>query len=147
MSLLRRTLPVLALLAAAGAGAAAHAAPAPTVQVGDTRYGRIIVDRGGRTLYLFTKERTRRSQCYGACARAWPPYLAHGRLRAIDGLRRSRLGTIRRRDGSRQVTYAGHPLYYYVAEHKAGEVLCQNVTEFGGDWLIVNPDGSANRSS
>lgn len=136
------------LLAAVPAGGAVAARPhaRSSVQLGDSQYGRLIVDRAGRTLYLFTREHTGRSACYGACARAWPPYLAHGRLRAGHGLRRSLLSTTRRRDGSRQVTYAGHPLYYYVADRRAGQVLCQNVREFGGDWLVVHPDGTPNRS-
>jgi predicted lipoprotein with Yx(FWY)xxD motif len=149
MSPLRLTLALaLVLLAVVPVATAArpHHARA-TLQVGDSRYGHLLVDRSGRALYLFTRERTARSACYGACARAWPPYLAHGRLRAGRGLRRSLLRTTRRRDGGRQVTYAGHPLYYYVGDRDAGQVLCQNVREFGGDWLVVHPDGTANRSA
>jgi predicted lipoprotein with Yx(FWY)xxD motif len=111
-----------------------------------TRYGPIVVDRGGRTLYLFTRDTGRASRCSGACARAWPPALAHGRLQAGRGTRRSLLGTIRRRDGGRQLTYAGHPLYRYAPETRAGQILCQNVTEYGGVWLVVDPDGTPNRS-
>ena len=53
----------------------------------------------------------------------------------------SRLGTVRRRDGRRQVTYAGHPLYYYVSD-SPGRILCQSVNEFGGFWLVVKPSGA-----
>jgi predicted lipoprotein with Yx(FWY)xxD motif len=143
----------VAPLANAPAGERAHAAgkatsrPALSVST-SSRYGRYLVDRRGLTLYLFTKEATRRSECYGACAAAWPPYLVKPgeRLTVGRGLRRSRIGTTRRSDGSRQVTYAGHPLYHYVSERHAGEIFCQNVNEYGGDWLIVNPNGRPNRT-
>jgi predicted lipoprotein with Yx(FWY)xxD motif len=145
----RHTL-ILAGLAIAPGGVAippaAHAAAAPTLRVAGSRYGPILVERGGRTLYLFTRETGRASRCSGACARAWPPALVHGRLRAGHGIRRSLMGTIGRRDGGRQLTYAGHPLYRYAPETRAGQILCQNVTEFGGVWLVVNPDGRPNRS-
>ena len=117
----------------------------PSVTVRDSRFGRILTDGGGRTLYLFTRERTARSRCYGACAAAWPPLIAHGPLVTGRGARRGLLRTTRRRDGSRQVTYRGHPLYYYVGERGAGEILCQNVIEFGGTWLVVSPAGKAIR--
>ncbi len=73
---------------------------------------------------------------------AWPPLLAKGKPRAGDGARKGLLGTTRRRDGRLQVTYAGHPLYYYV-EDAPGRILCHNVDEFGGLWLVVKPNGSA----
>jgi predicted lipoprotein with Yx(FWY)xxD motif len=129
--------------------ATATAAPAkPTVSVADSSYGRTIVDGRGFALYLFTKDSRRASRCSGACAKAWPPYVvaAHTRLRAAGGLKRSLLHTIRRKDGGRQVTYNGHPLYYYVGDTKPGQVLCQNVREYGGDWLIVKPNGRANHA-
>jgi predicted lipoprotein with Yx(FWY)xxD motif len=135
---------VLGVVVVPAAGAEARAKP--TVSVESSRFGPTAVDRNGFTLYLFTKESGRRSECYGACAAAWPPYLLKGRLRAGRGIRRSLLGTTRRSDGSRQVTYRGHPLYHYVGEKHAGEIFCQNVNEYGGDWLIVKPDGTGNQS-
>jgi predicted lipoprotein with Yx(FWY)xxD motif len=105
----------------------------------------VLTDGAGRTLYLFTRERSARSRCYGSCAKAWPPLIARGRLLAGRGARHGLLGVTRRRDGSRQVTYRGHPLYYYVGETRAGQILCQNVTEFGGTWLVVSPAGKAIR--
>jgi predicted lipoprotein with Yx(FWY)xxD motif len=144
---MRRALAIVALLV--GALALAPTSPAmaarASVEVHASRYGPILTDGGGRTLYLFTRERTARSRCYGACAKAWPPLIAHGRLVAGRGARRGLLSTTRRRDGSRQVTYRGHPLYYYVGERRAGQILCQNVIEFGGTWLIVSPAGAAIR--
>ncbi len=117
-----------------------------TVKVGDSSYGRILVDGSGLTLYLFDRERRAGSRCYGACADAWPPLLTKGEPRAAGDTDHSLLGTTRRSDGSLQVTYRGHPLYHYHAETEAGQVLCQNVEEFGGLWLVVDPGGVAIRS-
>ena len=97
-----------------------------------TRYGRILVDGNGRALYLFAREKGFAARCYGQCAAAWPVFHARGRLRAAGSADRGLLGTTARRDGTRQVTYAGHPLYYYVTDRKPGQVTCQDVAEFGG---------------
>jgi predicted lipoprotein with Yx(FWY)xxD motif len=110
-----------------------------------SRYGRMLFDGAGRALYLFTRDRTTRSRCYGDCATAWPPFLTKAEPQARGGARSSLLGTTRRRDGKQQVTYRGHPLYYYVDDRKPGQVLCQDVAEFGGTWLVVAPDGRAIR--
>ena len=132
------------LLALVLAPPAMAAGSAVTVRDSD-RYGRYLTDGAGLTLYLFTRERGSASRCYGACARAWPPLLTRGAPRARGAARRSLLGTTRRRDGSRQVTYNGHPVYYYVRERRAGQIFCQNVVEFGGTWLLVDPRGRAIR--
>jgi predicted lipoprotein with Yx(FWY)xxD motif len=123
---------------------AAHTSSADTtVKVMKTRYGRILVDGRGRALYLFTRERGSKGRCYGACAEAWPVFFARGKVRAGTGANGRLIGTTRRRDGRRQVTYAGHPLYYYVTDRKPGQVTCQNVVEYGGTWLVVAPNGRA----
>jgi predicted lipoprotein with Yx(FWY)xxD motif len=127
------------------AGSAAKPSRTTTVKVMRTRYGRILVDGNGRALYLFTKEGGPRAQCYGACADAWPVFYARGRLRAGAGADADLIGTTRRRDGRRQVTYKGHALYYYVTDRAPGQVTCQNVVEFGGTWLVVSPAGVAIR--
>jgi predicted lipoprotein with Yx(FWY)xxD motif len=116
-----------------------------TVEVRPSRYGEVLVDGKGFVLYLFTRDGRSASRCSGACAKAWPPMLVEGRPRAGRGARRGLLGTTRRRDGSRQVTYRGRPLYYYVADRRPGQILCQAVPEFGGTWFLVGPDGRANR--
>ncbi len=86
--------------------------------------------------------RDRSSQFRGRLSRlAWPVYVARGRLFAGKGVRQSLLGTSRRRDGRRQVTYNRRPLYYYVGDKTPGQLLCQNVDEFGGTWLVVRPNG------
>jgi predicted lipoprotein with Yx(FWY)xxD motif len=158
---MKRSLTALILLPAIGAAALgcgadpaskATAAPAvqakakrgATVRVSASRYGRILVDARGRTLYLFTRDRTTRSRCSGACARAWPPFLTSARPRSGGAeIAASALGTTRRRDGKRQVTYHGHPLYYYVGDDRPGVILCQAVIEFGGGWYVVAPSGAA----
>jgi predicted lipoprotein with Yx(FWY)xxD motif len=134
-----------ALVLVAVAATPALGAPASVGVRDSQRYGRYLTDGAGRTLYLFTRERGRRSRCYGACADAWPPLLTRGRPRAARGARSRLLGTTRRRGGSRQVTYNGHPLYYFVRETRAGQIFCQDVVEFGGTWLLVNPRGRAIR--
>jgi len=146
----RLILTVLVAGAVAGVPATAVAQPLvieqsfakPTVTVRSSAFGRILFDSRGFALYGFTRDSRGRSNCSGACARAWPPYILKGTLRAPAGVRRSLLGTIRRADGRRQVTFAGHPLYYYVGDTRRGQVGCQNVTEFGGVWLVVRPGGS-----
>ena len=111
------------------------------VKVGnDPQFGRIITDRRGQALYIFDKEKSRRSECYGECATAWPPLLTRGKPRAIRGARRSLLGTTRRKGGKRQVTYRGQPLYYYV-DDAPRRTLCHNVAEFGGLWLVIRSNG------
>jgi predicted lipoprotein with Yx(FWY)xxD motif len=114
-----------------------------TLTVRSTRYGRILFDGRNRVLYAFTRDRRGGpSRCYGACAEAWPVYYSTGMVvRAGDGVTKRRIGTTRRRDGRRQVTYGGWPLYYY-AHEGPGQVLCQNVEEFGGLWLVVRPNGT-----
>jgi predicted lipoprotein with Yx(FWY)xxD motif len=112
-----------------------------TVTSSKSEYGRILFDGRGRALYAFTHDPRGRSLCSGACAKAWPPYVVTQRARAAGGVRQSLLGTIRRADGAKQVTYRNRPLYYYIGDTKPGQVLCQNVTQFGGTWLVVRPNG------
>jgi predicted lipoprotein with Yx(FWY)xxD motif len=106
----------------------------------DSNFGRILYDASGQAIYLFDAEESDHPECYGDCAKAWPPVLTKGRPRATDAVRSRLLGTTPRSDGSMQVSYAGHPLYFYAREGKY-QVLCHNVKEFGGTWLVVKPDG------
>jgi predicted lipoprotein with Yx(FWY)xxD motif len=111
--------------------------------VAPTPYGRALVDRRGFALYRFTHDRSETSTCYAACAASWPPYLVSKRPSAAGpGADVRLLGAVRRADGRLQVTYAGRPLYYYVGDRHPREVLCQAVTEYGGTWYVVAPDGS-----
>ena len=92
-------------------------------------------------LYLFARDRGGRSSCSGACAKAWPPFLTKGAPRALSGVNAKVLGTTRRGNGTLQVTYAKHPLYYFKEDTKPGQIKCQNVSNFGGLWLVVAPSG------
>jgi predicted lipoprotein with Yx(FWY)xxD motif len=104
-------------------------------------YGKILADDRGRALYLFTRDGDR-SRCSGDCASAWPPFLTKGAPRAGDRVKQKLLGTVKRSDGRRQVTYNGHPLYYYVGDDEPGEVLCQAALEYGGYWYVVKRSGA-----
>lgn len=145
-----RALVIVAAVLATGLVLAAPAmsSSAPdrsTVTVRGSDYGRILFDGRGFALYAFTRDSVGRRRCTGACAKAWPPYVVRVRPKAGRGVTASLLGTIRRGDGSRQVTYAGKPLYYYVGDREPLQVLCQNVDEFGGLWLVVRPTGATVR--
>jgi predicted lipoprotein with Yx(FWY)xxD motif len=104
-------------------------------------YGRVLFDGRGFVVYAFTRDPKGNSVCTRACAKAWPPYVVKTRPRAASGVKSRLLGTTRRADGSLQVTYAGRALYYYVGDRSKGQILCHNVTEFGGVWRVVRPDG------
>jgi predicted lipoprotein with Yx(FWY)xxD motif len=106
----------------------------------DSQFGPVLFGPDERAIYYFDKETSSESECYGACAEAWPPVITEGEPQAGEGIEAGLLGTTERDDGSTQVTYAGRPLYYYV-DDPAGEVLCHNVEEFGGLWLAVQPNG------
>jgi predicted lipoprotein with Yx(FWY)xxD motif len=149
--------PLLAACGSSGSGEVRRAASAPVsttsstssalpgaiVKVRHTQYGSVLVDGRGRALYLFTRDRMPTSRCYGACAGRWPPFLTANTPVAGAGAQSASLGTSRRAGGTTQVTYAGHPLYYYVGDHRPGEVLCQGVEEFGGSWYVLTRRGSA----
>jgi predicted lipoprotein with Yx(FWY)xxD motif len=129
---------------ASGGRAAPPTESGTTVTLDESKYGRVLFGDRDRAIYLFDRETSARSECYGACAEAWPPVMTDGQPRAAGGVRSDLLSTITRRDGSKQVAYNGHPLYYYVHDPR-GEVLCQNVNEFGGVWLVVDRGGDAIR--
>ena len=113
----------------------------PRVTLRDSQFGPVLFDGHNRALYLFTRDPRRKTRCYGACADAWPPFYAMGRPRAGRGVDRDLLGTIERRDGRRQVTYKGQALYFYVDDPR-GQVLCNDIVEFGGTWYAVDAKGN-----
>jgi len=125
----------------AAAGSARSATGASKVGVASSRLGRIVVDGKGRTLYLFEKDRNRRSACYGECATFWPPLLTHGKPVARPGVKRSLLGTTRRANGSKQVTYGGHPLYRFSLDTKPSQTKGEGLNDFGAGWDVVSPAG------
>ena len=112
------------------------------VKVGSSQFGEILFDSREQAIYLFDKESSSKPECYGECAAAWPPVLTDGDPVAGRGADARLLGTAERDDGSTQVTYKGQPLYFY-AHEGPGEVLCHNVDEFGGLWLVLDAAGDA----
>jgi predicted lipoprotein with Yx(FWY)xxD motif len=112
-----------------------------TITLRDSEFGPMLFDAGRQAIYIFERDSRGRSACYGECAKAWPPVLTDGEPEADDGVKPSLLGTIKRRDGHTQVTYAGRPLYFY-AHEDPGVVLCHNVNLNGGYWWAVGADGN-----
>jgi predicted lipoprotein with Yx(FWY)xxD motif len=108
---------------------------------GDSPYGQMLYDDADQAIYIWEVEDSSRPACYGDCAVAWPPVLTDGKPLAQGEVDPALLGTARRRDGSTQVTYNGHPLYYY-AHEDPGEVECHNVSTHGGLWWVIRPDGN-----
>ncbi|MFJ9682072.1 hypothetical protein ACIRP2_29090 [Streptomyces sp. NPDC101194] len=130
--------------AAAGSPSApSQSVSAPgTVATASTPLGTILVDGKGRTLYLFAADTTSRSNCSGACAKEWPPLIVSGEPVAGKGLKAGLLGTTKRDDGSRQVTYNGHPLYYFADDRVAGDTKGQGVNDSGAKWYVLDPSGN-----
>ena len=129
-----------------GSMAATHAGVAKAkkttkLELRASKYGKVLFAGNGRALYLFSSDTAGASNCSGACAAAWPPFYARGKLVGGPGVNRRLLGRTTRSDGRKQVTYKGHPLYFYVHDPR-GQILCHNVFEFGGDWLVVRASGN-----
>jgi predicted lipoprotein with Yx(FWY)xxD motif len=118
------------------------AAEGTVITVGGSEYGPMLFDDRNQAIYLFDRETSTTPACFGDCAENWPPVLTDGAPRPGGGADGSLLGTTQRSDGSTQVTYGGHPLYYY-AHEDPGEVLCHDVDDYGGTWLVVTPEGDA----
>jgi len=134
-----------ALVAAAFGDTSSAATPrAPKgalVALGKTALGKVLVDGRGHTLYLFDKDKRGMSACYGVCATYWPPLLSPAKARAGSGVRGSLLGVARRTNGQRQVTYAGHPLYRFYGDIKAGQANGEGLKDFGAAWDAVAASG------
>ena len=105
--------------------------------------GTFLVDANGRTLYLWDADHGSTSACSGACAQAWPPLTATATPKASGAAKASLLGTTKRSDGSREVTYAGHPLYTFAGDTQAGQTTGQGSNGFGAPWWVVTPAGKA----
>jgi predicted lipoprotein with Yx(FWY)xxD motif len=133
-----------ALAVAVGSVSAATHAPGRSATVGTAAspLGRILVDSGGRTLYLFEKDTKGHSTCSGACAGYWPPLLTTAEPSARGAVKQSLLGVTRRADGTRQVTYAGHPLYRFVQDTKRGQTNGQGLKLSGAEWYVLSPAGT-----
>jgi predicted lipoprotein with Yx(FWY)xxD motif len=109
--------------------------------------GSIITDQDGRTLYIRTNDPAGKSTCDGSCAQNWPPLLTTADITAGSGLDAKELSTLKRDDGTTQVALNNQPLYYFVADKKAGDVAGQGVNAFGGIWYVLGADGSAIKGS
>jgi predicted lipoprotein with Yx(FWY)xxD motif len=122
----------------------ASASSSSTTKVGtaSSNLGRILVDRHGRTLYLFARDKRGKSACSGACAAYWPPLIASSKPRAFAGAKQSLLGRTRRSDGRMQVTYRHHPLYRYAGDMGRGQTNGQSLDDFGGEWWVLSPAGN-----
>jgi predicted lipoprotein with Yx(FWY)xxD motif len=111
------------------------------VKLAETKIGKVLVGAQDRTLYLFEKDKNGKSACSGPCAQAWPPYVTEGKPKAGNGVKAAQLGITKREDGTTQVTYNGHPLYYFIKDQKAGDTMGQHIKAFGAEWYAVNANG------
>jgi predicted lipoprotein with Yx(FWY)xxD motif len=132
---------------AAGATAAASSAGASgggmVLATKHTSLGTILVAGPKRlTVYLFEADKGSTSTCSGGCAQTWPPVTTTGGATAEGGAVAADLGTTTRTDGTKQVTYKGHPLYFYVTDRQSGETTGQGVNSFGAGWYVLSPKGS-----
>jgi len=126
----------------ATAASPASAGSSHTIAVSDNGdLGKILVNSAGHTVYLFNKDTGSKSMCSGGCAAEWAP-VTSGKPTAGTGVTASKLGTTMRSDGSKQVTYNGHPLYTFVGDSKAGDTAGQGLNDFGASWWAVSPSGS-----
>jgi predicted lipoprotein with Yx(FWY)xxD motif len=158
---------VALLLAACGSSSSTTAAPAPanpapakaapakatpassgsnaslTIGTASGPAGTYLTGAGGRALYLWVADTGGKSVCSGACAKVWPPVISKGTPSVMDGASMSDLGTVARSDGTMQVTYKGHPLYYYISDKSAKMTTGQGSDSFGAKWWLVAPSGAS----
>jgi predicted lipoprotein with Yx(FWY)xxD motif len=134
----------LSVAVAAGCGGAipsSNGGPA-SVKLQSSKLGRFLVDAQGHTLYLFERDEEGESYCTGACASVWPPFETESKPTGVGGVAASALGTIKRDDGDVQVTYRGHPLYFYSADaSNPGNVKGEDVSQFGSSWYVLGANG------
>jgi predicted lipoprotein with Yx(FWY)xxD motif len=141
---MRRFMTALAVLAAVGLAVAATSSAAGSRATVKTRHGKLgtfLVGGNGKTLYLFEKDKTSKSTCSGQCAQFWPPLITSGKAKASGGARGSLLGTTKRGDGKLQVTYKGHPVYYFSQDAKPGDTKGEGFKAFGAKWYALSTSG------
>lgn len=134
---------LLGYLAASGAIAHGAVSSKATVSLKSTSLGKVLVGANGRTLYLFTHDRSGKSLCSGQCAAFWPPLIVKSKPTAGAGVKASMLGWTKRSDGKLQVTYNHHPLYFFKLDKAAGQVNGEGFNHFGGLWWVVSAKGAA----
>lgn len=104
--------------------------------------GPILATGNGDTLYDFAPDTPNHSACLDdGCVFQWPPLVLHQPLRLGKGLDRALVGTLKRPDGSTQVSYGGHPLYTYNLDATPGMVTGQAIDQNGGLWYVIGPRG------
>ena len=123
-----------------GGGGGSSSASAVTVKAVSSPLGTILVDQDGKTLYLFEADSQNKSNCSGGCLTLWPPVMANGKATAGSGVTAGMIGTA---TGSSQVTYAGHPVYWFSGDTKAGDTNGEGLDDFGGEWYAISPAGKA----
>jgi predicted lipoprotein with Yx(FWY)xxD motif len=127
---------VLAVVAAAaGSGSTA------VVKVDKTKLGKVVANAQSHTLYMFRKDHSHKSSCYGSCAKFWPPLLTTGSPKAGAGAKAALLGTTKRTDGKLQVTYKGYPVYTFLEDKKPGDTKGEGLKQFGANWYALTPTG------
>lgn len=140
----------MAALVVAGCGgggdqatAASSQPSSDTINVTDNGdLGKILTDSQGRTIYMFAKDTGSKSTCSGACAAEWPPVTTTGKPTAGNGLTAAMVGTTTRADGTKQVTYSGHPLYRFSGDQAAGDTNGQNLSAYGAKWYALSAAGN-----
>jgi predicted lipoprotein with Yx(FWY)xxD motif len=133
----------LALLGAGAGAVSAGAAATPTVAVHSSKFGSILVNGKGDTLYLWAADKRGKSTCSGPCADVWPLLIISGKPVAGPGVKASKLSEYSVGKGKFEVTYYGHPLYTYISDVKPGDITGQGSTSFGAAWWVVSPSGQA----
>jgi predicted lipoprotein with Yx(FWY)xxD motif len=122
---------------------AGSTASTATVSAKHSKLGTILAaGPKSMTVYLFEGDSAAKSACAGACEQAWPPLRTGAAPHASGAATSSQLGTITRADGTKQVTYNGHPLYFFSKDGDAGDAYGQGVKAFGADWYVVAPSGA-----
>ena len=124
------------------AGAGASSSGGTVITTAKSSGGTVLASSSGRAVYLWAKDTGDMSTCNGACAGAWPPVTTTGTATAAGGAKASDIGTITRSDGTKQVTYDGHPLYYFSGDSGPGTAAGQGSDAFGAKWWLVTPTGS-----
>ncbi len=113
-----------------------------TVATASSKYGTILVNSAGDTLYMLSADSATKSICSASCVSIWPPLTTSGTPKAGSGVDGSKLGTLMRSDGTMQATYNGHPLYTFSGDNGSGQVNGEGITSFGGTWYVLGASGS-----
>jgi predicted lipoprotein with Yx(FWY)xxD motif len=125
-----------------GASSGASSSGATVITTATSSAGAFLTDGSGRAVYLWVKDTGDKSMCTGACAGAWPPVTTTSTVTAAGSAKASDLGTITDSSGAKQVTYDGHPLYYFSGDSGPGTASGQGSDGFGAKWWLIAPNGS-----